>query len=165
MTALYDVYQLYAAELTFTALIVAVIVFVWNIMLTLRLRTMQARYHAAVGGQDGLDIETQLGKVHTRSRKNRERLDDIEETLQAFTNTLAGRAGRVGVVRYNPFAETGGDQSFALAIVNDAGTGVVVSSLHNRDSTRVYAKPLTNGESKYQLTDEELDAIQQALNN
>lgn len=165
MTALYDIYQLYAAELTFTAVTIAAIVLVWNIVLTLRLRTMQARYHAAIGGQDGLDIETQLGEVHTRSHENSEHLHNIEETLQALTDTLAGRAGRVGVVRYNPFAETGGDQSFALAIVNDAGTGVVISSLHNRDATRVYAKPLTNGESKYQLTDEELDAIQHALNN
>lgn len=163
MIALYDVYQLYAAELTFTALAVAVLVLLWNILLTLRLRTMQARYHAAVGGQDGLDIETQLGEVHRRGHTNSERLDEIEATIQALTETLAGRAGRIGVVRYNPFAETGGDQSFALAIVNDAGTGVVVSSLHNRDATRVYAKPLASGDSTYQLTDEERDAIQQAL--
>lgn len=164
MTALYDIYRLYAAELTFTALAAATIALIWNLVLTQRLRTMQARYHAAVGGRDGLDIETQLGEVHTRGRTNSERLDEIEATIQTLTNALAGRAGRVGVIRYNPFAEAGGDQSFALAIVNDAGTGVVVSSLHNRDATRVYAKPLSNGDSKYQLTDEEHDAIQRALN-
>lgn len=163
MIALYDFYQLYAAELTFSALTIAALVFIWNIVLTLRLRRMQARYHAAVGGKDGLDIETQLGEVHTVGHTNTERLDDLERTIQTLTDDLTGRAGRVGVIRYNPFAETGGDQSFALAIVNDAGTGVVVSSLHNRDATRVYAKPLDNGESTYQLTDEEVDAIHQAL--
>lgn len=165
MTTLYEFYQFYAAELTFTALAVGLIVLVWNVVLSLRLRRMQARYYAAVGGKDGLDIETQLGDVHTQSRANSDRLDEIETDLQALTETLAGRAGRVGVIRYNPFAETGGDQSFALAIVNDAGSGVVVSSLHNRDATRVYAKPLSSGDSKYQLTGEELDAIQQALSS
>lgn len=163
MIDLYAFYQTYAATLTFTALVAAGVLVAWNLALTMRLRTMQARYRAALGGDTDLDVEKMLGDVHAQSRHSNERLDAVERSLADLRTELTGRAGRVGVVRFNPFAESGGNQSFALAIVDDAGTGVVVSSLHNRDATRVYAKPLDRGTSTYQLTDEEREAIELAL--
>ena len=68
----------------------------------------------------------------------------------------------MGIVRFNPFRETGGAQSFALAIVDGHGNGVVLSSLHSRENTRVYAKALHNWESQHTLTDEEKQAIARA---
>jgi hypothetical protein len=66
------------------------------------------------------------------------------------------------MVRFNPFRETGGDQSFALAMADADGNGAVISSLHSRDATRIYAKPLTAWQSSYPLTDEEQTAIQRS---
>ena len=70
---------------------------------------------------------------------------------------------RKGLVRYNAFRNTGGDQSFAWALVDSYGNGVVLSSLHARENTRVYAKPLYDWKSSYSLTKEEEQAIAQAL--
>ena len=70
---------------------------------------------------------------------------------------------RIGVVRFNPFEDTGGNQSFAIALLDAGGDGVVVSSLHARAGTRVYAKTLTAGRSEAALSAEELQAVQQAL--
>jgi len=53
---------------------------------------------------------------------------------------------KINITRYNPFEDIGGDQSFILSILDQDNSGVVVSSLHNRDVTRVYAKPIKNGE-------------------
>ena len=69
---------------------------------------------------------------------------------------------RVGLVRYNPFEETGGNQSFALALLDANGDGWVLSSLHARSGTRVYAKAITGGRSDAALSDEETAAIKQA---
>jgi hypothetical protein len=69
----------------------------------------------------------------------------------------------VGLVRYNPFQETGGDQSFALALLDKRGDGVVVSSLHSRSVTRFYAKPVKSGTSAASLSEEEVQAVQQAM--
>jgi hypothetical protein len=66
-------------------------------------------------------------------------------------------------VRYNPFEDTGGNQSFALAIVDAGGDGFVVSSLHARQGTRVYAKGVVKGSAETSLSDEEAAALQQAL--
>lgn len=70
---------------------------------------------------------------------------------------------KVGVVRFNPFkGSIGGDQSFSIALLDNKDDGVVISSLHGAEGTRVYAKAIVRGKSKYQLTNEEEEAIKKA---
>jgi hypothetical protein len=70
---------------------------------------------------------------------------------------------KVGFVRFNPFAATGGDQSFSLALLDRKNNGLVLSSLHSRESTRLYAKTLKRGKSiDYELSKEEQKAIEHA---
>ena len=97
-------------------------------------------------------------------------VDGVARDLDALTaRTTALEAAqrrsfqRVGLVRYNPFEETGGNQSFALALLDAAGDGWVLSSLHARSGTRVYAKGITAGRADAGLSDEETAAIKQAM--
>ena len=69
---------------------------------------------------------------------------------------------RVGLVRFNPFEDTGGNQSFALALLDADGNGWVLSSLHARTGTRIYAKAIHGGRSDGALSEEETTAIKQA---
>ena len=69
---------------------------------------------------------------------------------------------RVGVVRFNPFPDTGGNQSFVVALLDARGDGVVLSSLHTRAGTRVYLKQLTTGKAETALSEEESEAIRRA---
>jgi hypothetical protein len=69
----------------------------------------------------------------------------------------------VGLVRFNPFTDMGGDQSFALSIVDSYGNGFVLSSLHGRTATRVYAKTVRRGQSTQTVSTEEQAAIDQAM--
>ena len=66
-------------------------------------------------------------------------------------------------MRFNPFEDTGGNQSFALAILDAQGSGIVVSSLHSRTGTRVYGKAITGGRAEAALSDEEAEALRLAL--
>ena len=70
---------------------------------------------------------------------------------------------RVGLVRYNPFEDTGGNQSFALALTDAGGDGFVVSSLHARTGTRIYAKVVSAGRSDAALSAEEAEALRLAM--
>jgi len=106
--------------------------------------------------------------------------DSLESVLQAHLATvgrladevgaLAGRTAgleaearrsfrRIGLVRFNPFEDTGGNQSFALALLDSDDDGVVVSSLHARGVTRIYAKALSRGRPEATLSDEEAEAV------
>jgi hypothetical protein len=69
---------------------------------------------------------------------------------------------KVGIIRFNPFSEVGGEQSFSIALLNADNDGLVITSLYTREGNRIYGKPIKKGESKYQLSDEEKEAIEQA---
>ena len=71
---------------------------------------------------------------------------------------------KVGMIRFNPFSEVGGDQSFSVALLNDNNDGVVITSLYTREGNRVYGKSIKNSQSEYQLSEEETKAIEQAIN-
>jgi len=102
--------------------------------------------------------------------QNVHRLDDLATRLDALNKlhqeleAITQRAiQKIGVVRYSAFTDTGGDQSFAIALLDSEGSGIVLSSLHSRADTRVFAKPVQAGRSRYPLSDEEQDAIKKAL--
>ena len=71
---------------------------------------------------------------------------------------------KIALVRFNPFSEVGGDQSFSVALLDTNNNGVVITSLYLRGGNRVYGKPIKNSQSEYQLSEEETKAIEQAIN-
>ncbi len=83
------------------------------------------------------------------------RLDKIERKLR-----LA--ADRVEIVRFSAFQGMGSDLSFAVAMLNQEGNGVVLSSINNREETRLYAKPVMGGKSNHNLSSEEIEVIARA---
>jgi hypothetical protein len=90
------------------------------------------------------------------------RLSALETRVDSLDQRGRRAVQRLGVVRFNPFEDTGSNQSFALALLDDRGDGVVISSLHSRQSTRIYLKPINGGRSETALSEEEARALKQA---
>jgi hypothetical protein len=90
----------------------------------------------------------------------------LERALQRRpmrADPVAGDALRhVGLVRFRAYHDVGGDHSFALALLDTDGSGVVMNCLYHRERCRVYAKPVAGWASGYALTDEEREAIRRA---
>jgi hypothetical protein len=124
----------------------------------LRRRLRRVLPEGESGGIDEI-LERQLRRVDALS----ERVDALNKLHHELEDLSQRTIQKVAVVRYNPFSDTGGDQSFAIALLDSLGNGVVLSSLHSRTDTRVFAKSVQRGRSKYQLSDEEQDAIKKAL--
>lgn len=99
--------------------------------------------------------------------KSIQRLESAVRSLNATDRRqqglIDGAVRRVGLVRYDAFEDVGGRLSFSCAMLDDHGDGVVVTSINGRQDTRVYAKPITDGKSPYNLSIEEEEAIQEAL--
>jgi hypothetical protein len=109
------------------------------------------------GGQEAV-INAHLQRVLAVSRQ----VDELATRTAILEETQRRTFQRVGLVRYNPFEETGGNQSFALALLDATGDGWVLSSLHARSGTRVYAKAIKAGRAESGLSEEETAAIRQA---
>ena len=132
-----------------------------------RIGRVEKQYRALMKGAGPTALSMSFGELVANQGERlevaRARLDGIEGTLRALEGPVAHSIQCVGLIRFNPFQETGGDQSFALALLDRNGDGVVVSSLHGRTSTRFYAKPIRAGASHLSLSEEEIQAIQQAM--
>jgi hypothetical protein len=125
-------------------------------------RSLRARMSAITRGSDGRSLEAildaHLEKVFALARD----LEGIAARTAILEAAQRRSFQRVGLVRYNPFEETGGNQSFALALLDAAGDGWILSSLHARSGTRVYAKTIKAGRSEVGLSAEEIEALAQA---
>jgi hypothetical protein len=76
---------------------------------------------------------------------------------------IEGSVRHISLLRYDAFEDVGGRLSFSCAMLDDHGTGVVLTSINGRQETRVYAKPIAEGTSTYNLSVEESEAIRQAM--
>lgn len=85
--------------------------------------------------------------------------DDLKDAIDRLENNLKKCVQKVGLVRYNAYNDTGSDLSFTLAIMDAEDNGVVVNGLYSRESSSIFAKPLVKGETKYNLSAEEIQAI------
>ena len=128
-----------------------------------RLRRATDAYRSLVsdgqGGSLQQMLDAHLGKV-VEVGAELERLAQLHEYLEVRSR---GSLQHVGLVRFNPFEDTGSDQSFAIALLDDRRDGIVLSSLHGRGQTRVFAKPVEGGESSHALSAEEAEAIHIAV--
>lgn len=132
-----------------------------------RLGRLEARLKAlTVGTGSGVERMSLFDLVSWQANRLdgvRSEVVDLKTTVEALEAITRRSVQRVGFVRYNPFEDTGGDQSFALALLDGQGNGVIFSSLHMRTATRFYAKPVKGGTSLLSLSDEEVTALKQAM--
>lgn len=144
-------------------LIAVAILVVGSLLLVRRSRRLSRRLDAITRGSDAQSLESVLGAHLERVRAVVVEVDRLAARTALLERDLRQSLGRVGIVRYNPFEETGGNQSFALAVLDGNGDGFVVSSLHARAGTRVYAKAVKAGAAESALSDEEAAALREAL--
>jgi hypothetical protein len=130
---------------------------------SVRLRRAVRAYQALVGdgghGSLGDVLEAHVGKV----AEVRDRLGELDRLHAELERRSQTSIQHIGLVRFNPFEDTGSDQSFAIALLDERRDGVVLSSLHGRNNTRVFAKPVSGGSSSHTLSDEEAQAIRIAV--
>lgn len=139
------------------------IIGVFLVSLMLRVRKAQSRMRLLLSGVDGADLEdvlVQHGKLREELKRQVINLEGRTETIE---RKLLRSKRHVGLVRYDAFEDIGGLQSFAMAIYDDNGDGVVLSSIIGRAEGRVYGKPLMAGKSDRNLTNEEQQAIELAV--
>jgi len=143
-------------------LVVASLALLGTVLLSVRQQRIVRQYRHWMRGTSGGSLEAILTEHVSRVRETASTVDTLAQQVHQLEQ--AGRLSlqHAALVRYNPFHDTGSDQSFALALADALGNGIVLSSLHARDATRVYGKPLVAWESAYMLTDEEKSAISRA---
>lgn len=111
---------------------------------------------------DSKNLEEFLNKQLEKSEKQSRDIGKIFKEISRLSAIAKKSFQKIGVVRFNPFKEVGGDQSFSIALLDSQNNGFVITGLYERNTNRVYAKPVQNSSSKYPLSEEEKQAIEKA---
>ena len=128
-----------------------------------KVRKDYSKYMEKLGNGNNIDemLKQYIQKVDEVATEN----DEIVSYCQKIDNDIAKCTQKIGMVRYNAFRDTGSELSFSLALLNQHNDGVVLNGIYARDTSNIYAKPISNGQSSYALSDEEKEAINRAINN
>lgn len=113
--------------------------------------------------EGGISLEDTLRQNVSDLEKSLAHQRELTEAIHALDKDIKNTISGVGVVRFNPFeGSSGSNQSFAVALINKHGDGVIFSSLYSRERVSVFAKPLAKFVSQYELTEEETKALGKA---
>jgi hypothetical protein len=150
-------------NLEVTTLILFFIFFVWVAVITFWVLRTRKLFQDITQGVTKQDIKSILENILKNTEIEDKKIQEILKKINQLENASSFHVQKIGLVRFNPFSDTGGDQSFVIAFLDGKDSGVVISSLHSRDVTRIYAKPVENGQSlKYELSKEEQEAIKKS---
>lgn len=143
---------------------IAAAIFIWLGVLTF-LIWKQGNFLTSLFPKSGeRDIRKKFKELLFSIEEFKGDLGKTKEALEDLAKDGKLHIQRVELLRYNPYEDTGGDISFSVALLNDKGTGVVVTSLHARSGTRVFAKPIHEGKAqKQQLSKEEQEVVSKAM--
>jgi hypothetical protein len=131
------------------------IILLWILFLELRLKRL-------FKGAKARNLEEMIVLVGKKINKIEETQEKIDKHLIVIDDRLNKSIRNVQTIRFNPFVDAGGNQSFAISFINDEGDGVILSSLYARDRMSIFAKPIASGKSPFELTEEEREVLEKS---
>jgi hypothetical protein len=144
-------------------LILFVILFIWNIVLSVKFVRLKKKFRRMAQGTSKDNLEQMLEKIFDRMDALNESQQKVERLTESMRKRVREQKGRLGILRFSAFENEGSDLSFSLALVDENNNGMVMTSIYGRHESRVYAKPVENGTSRYALSDEEKQALEIAM--
>ncbi len=149
--------------MTYALYAIAIALLVITVVLGLWIRSLSKRLAKLTLGTNGKNLEDAIYQLMEDHTIFGHRVESIEQTAGRLNAEMKSAVRGIATVRYNAFQDVGGKQSFATAIISEDGTGTVISSIYTRDRMNVYAKPIVNFSSEYELSAEEAKALKEAV--
>lgn len=154
----YNLFYPFVAVLFF----IAVLIFS-NVFIFLKIKKINEKAEEFFLGKNGKDLEKIIIGQKKQIEKNKKDIKELFDAYEKIYKIAFKGIHKVGVIRYNPLGDMGGNQSFVIVFLDGDSSGVVISSLYTREGTRLFGKPIIKGKCfEYPLTDEEKSAIKNA---
>lgn len=144
-------------------LVLILILFVLSVVLFIKFKKINQTAQLFFAGKNGKDLEEMINNQHKLILKNEKDIKELFDGYEKIFNIAAKGIQKVGVVRYNPFKDMGGNQSFSIAMLDRNDTGLLITTLATRDGARIFSKAVTAGDCvEFPLLEEEKKAIKMA---
>ncbi|MBP2634792.1 MAG: hypothetical protein H6Q72_699 [Firmicutes bacterium] len=154
------------ANLPYILLVLTLLIFIALLVfisVNIKMNKLNKRYRKMMAGMENVNIEHLLLGHIEEVRQAVSKVKELDSECRRLDGIVDTAIQRVGIVRFNAFEDTGSDLSFALALLDRKKNGVVLASIYGRNESRIYAKPIVDGQSTYHLSNEEKMALAKAL--
>lgn len=153
-------------EISISEIIISILALtsiIFSIFLFFKVKNITKHYNALTKDIKGEQLEEILTKHLKRIDDNITQTKNLEKKFNKLEKESKLYLQKIGFKRFNPFLETGGNQSFILAILDLDNNGFILSSLHQRETTRIYAKLIKKGKAENKLSEEETSVLEKIL--
>ncbi len=133
-------------------------------LLVVAILRLEMRLRKVLRGNRTKSIDESFDQIETEVKEIKDFKKDVSKYLESVESRLNKSVQGIGTVRFNPFKGTGsgGNQSFATSFITSKGEGVTISTLYSRDHVSVFAKPIKDFKSEFELTGEEKESLEMA---
>ncbi len=138
------------------------ILYIFNLISLKKNNKNYKKFMKKIGNGNNIDemLREYINKVEDIENKNKETMEYCKKLDQEISLCIK----KIGMVRYSAFKDTGSDLSFALALLNDNNDGVILNGIYSREMSNIYAKEVKEGRTNSKLSEEEMQALEIALN-
>jgi len=140
-------------------IIISVLVGLWLLGLSAGLFWIYRVINRLTKDVRGESLIKVLEKILAQAAENTVEISGLKKEILKIRELDRYHVQKIGMVRFNPFRETGGDHSFSIAFLDETDTGVIFTGIHARERTRIYTKAIKNGKGEFELSDEEKKAL------
>lgn len=165
MDSIINIINEYSIFIVIGLSVITILLFIMTMILLSSVNKLEKKYRKLMRGVSNKNLEEALN----------ENLDNIEEALKKselainecknLSKELKGCVNKVAIMRYKAFEDVGSDLSFSIAILDSYNDGVIITGIYARHDSTTYAKPIDKGISRYDLSEEELHVLNEAISS
>ena len=165
MDSIINIVNEYSIFIIMGLAIITLLLFIITIVLLSSVKKLEKKYRKMMRGVNNKNLEQALNdnldNIEKALVKSQEAIDECKN----ISEELKGCVNKVAIMRYKAFEDVGSDLSFSIAILDSYNDGVIITGIYSRHDSTTYAKPIDKGISRYDLSEEELHVLNQAINS
>jgi len=165
MEKLGEIISNYNTEIIIGLIVSLFIVLILYLIEQFRFSRITEKYNALVKGAESGNLEEILMNNLKETDDLRLEVNKLQSENKELGEKIRNAIQKIGFIRYNAFSDMGSELSFSIALLDDKLNGFVITSIYGREESTAYAKPILDGQSKYQLSVEEMQAVDRAIKN
>jgi len=165
MDGIINIINEYSIFITIGLAIITLLLFIITMILLVSVKNLEKKYRKMMRGVNNRNLEKMindnLDNIERALNKSQEAIDECKNISQE----IKGCVNKVAIMRYKAFEDVGSDLSFSVAILDSYNDGVIITGIYSRHDSTTYAKPIDKGISRYDLSEEELHVLNEAINS
>ncbi len=144
--------------------VLVIILLIMNIIIFKSLNRLEKRYRKLMRGSNSKNLEELIVKYLDNIDNVKKESDDIKKLYSNLNSKVKNCIQKLSIIRYRAFEDVGSDLSFSIALLDENNDGVIITGIYGRDESTTYAKPIDSGMSRYELSQEEKQVLEECIN-